>query len=140
MIIYCCACEKDVDAALVSGKDVYPHRIDLAGLPFWQCPACQNFVGCHHKTKDKTRPLGVIATQAIKDLRKQIHAILDPIWKEGLMSRAKVYAEMSASIGRTYHSAELRNESEAELALAAARCISRSARTRSTPTAKEEGK
>jgi len=128
--IYCCGCEQVVSAALVSGRDVYPHRADLSSLPFWQCPTCKNFVGCHHKTKDRTRPLGVIATQAIKDLRKQIHVVIDPIWQDGIMDRGALYKELGAAIGRKYHTAELRNEAECKLVLVAAKSVKRIALAR----------
>jgi hypothetical protein len=74
MCIYCCKCGGYVNARLTDGKETYPHRPDLYGLPFWRCDTCKNFVGCHHKTKERTRPLGCIPTKAIKDARKKIHA------------------------------------------------------------------
>lgn len=33
-MIYCCGCEKEVDAQLVSGAVIYPHRQDLAWVQF----------------------------------------------------------------------------------------------------------
>ena len=56
--IFCCGCQRKVDARLTNGEEMYPHRYDLANLPFWKCDVCQNFVGCHHKTKNRTKPLG----------------------------------------------------------------------------------
>ena len=67
--IWCCGCGKEVDARLTDGAEVYPHRRDLASLPFWKCDACGNFVGCHHKTRERTKPLGCIPTPEIKDVR-----------------------------------------------------------------------
>lgn len=61
--IFCCCCENDVHARLTDGREIYPHRHDLYSLPFWRCDGCGNHVGCHHKTKDRTRPLGVIPTR-----------------------------------------------------------------------------
>lgn len=77
--IYCCGCEKKVPARLTDGAEIYPHRHDLSGLPFWKCDTCGNFVGCHHKTKNRTRPLGCIPTPEIKEARKRIHSLLDPL-------------------------------------------------------------
>jgi len=79
--IWCCDCGFKVKARLTDGKEIYPHREDLYKLPFWICDRCDNFVGCHWKTKDRTRPLGIIPTPAIKNARKHIHALLDPMWK-----------------------------------------------------------
>ena len=64
--IFCCGCQSDVQARLTDGAEIYAHRRDLASLPFWKCDACGNFVGCHHKTKHRTRPLGCIPTKEIK--------------------------------------------------------------------------
>lgn len=42
--IFCCGCQTDVQARLTSGREVYPHRDDLASLPFWKCDGCGNTV------------------------------------------------------------------------------------------------
>jgi len=113
--IYCCQCEKKVKARLTTGKEIYPHRADLANLPFWICDECINFVGCHHKTRNSTQPLGVIPTLEIKEARKHIHALLDPIWKSGKMNRTQLYALLSEKIGWTYHTAKIRSIEEARI-------------------------
>lgn len=113
MEIYCTGCEKYVSARLTNGEEMYPHRKDLYALPFWVCPDCPAFVGCHHKTSQPTRPLGVLATQKLKDERKKIHAVLDPLWKSGLIPRAKAYAYVSKKLGKEYHNAEIRTVEEA---------------------------
>lgn len=113
-MIWCCGCNADVDARLTNGLETYPHRRDLSDLPFWRCDACGNFVGCHHKTKDRTRPLGVIPTKEIKNARQQIHRILDPIWKGGAIPRGKLYAEIATRMGwDEYHTAEIRTIDDA---------------------------
>jgi hypothetical protein len=113
MLIHCCGCGNKVDARLTAGDEIYPHRPDLYDLPFWKCDACGNHVGCHHKTKDSTRPLGNIATPEIKNARQHIHKLLDPIWKSGSRSRGSVYAEISRKIGREYHTGEIESIDEA---------------------------
>lgn len=112
--IWCCGCDGDVAARLTNGAEVYPRRRDLAKLPFWRCDTCRNFVGCHHKTTDRTRPLGCIPTKAIKDARQHIHRILDPIWQSKRMPRGKVYAVIAEKMGKPeYHTAEIRSIEEA---------------------------
>lgn len=107
--IYCCGCDRDVNARLTDGAEIYPHRNDLYRLPFWKCDGCGNFVGCHHKTRNRTQPLGCIPTPEIKDARSHIHKLLDPIWKNGRMDRGKLYHEIACSLGvQKYHTAELR--------------------------------
>lgn len=114
MKIYCCGCEKEVEAKLVSGKEIYPHRPDLNKLPFLHCKDCGNYVGCHHKTKNRTRPLGVIPTHEIREYRKKIHATIDPIWKSKEETRAKVYSNMSDLLGYKFHTADIRSLEEAK--------------------------
>ena len=111
--IYCCGCNAFVQARLTDGSEVYPHRPDLASLPFWRCDDCRNYVGCHHKTRNRTRPLGNIPTPELRSARQHIHAILDPMWKRGGMSRGAIYDAISAAIGREYHTGEIRSLDEA---------------------------
>lgn len=113
MRLYCCGCNDNVYPRLTDGSEIYPHRPDLKDLPFWKCDVCENFVGCHYKTNDRTRPLGCIPTPEIKKARQHIHAILDPIWQSGKMSRKKIYGIISEKIGWTYHTANIRNIEEA---------------------------
>lgn len=88
----------------------------MYSLPFWVCDKCSNFVGCHHKTKNPTNPLGVIATKEIKNARIYIHAALDPLWKDGKFTRKELYKKISNEIGYEYHTAELKTIEEARKA------------------------
>lgn len=120
--IYCCGCGKKVNARLTSGYEVYPHRKDLHSLPFWKCDVCKGFVGCHHKTSTPTVPLGNIPTDAIKKLRIEIHAILDPLWKSGVIKRSSLYAKMAKVLGiKEYHTANIKTLDEAKNVLDAAK-------------------
>lgn len=113
-MIYCCACGTDVDARLTNGAEIYPHRPDLHRLPFWKCNGCGNHVGCHHKTKNRTRPLGNIPTKELREARKHIHALLDPLWKNGAIKRGKLYAQIVSALGtKEFHTAEIRTVEEA---------------------------
>ena len=111
--IFCCGCMEEVLARLTNGKEIYPHRNDLASLPFWKCDKCGNFVGCHHKTKTPTKPLGCIPTDLIRNARKHIHTLIDPLWKSGKVKRSELYAELSEKLGRQYHTADIRSIDEA---------------------------
>lgn len=126
--IYCCGCLKDVEARLIDGSEAYPHRPDLFSLPFWKCDGCKNFVGCHHKTPDRTRPLGNIPTRELKQARQHIHRILDPIWKDGKMPRGKLYARIAKALGcEQYHTAEIKTVEEARMVYAIVNDILREA-------------
>lgn len=112
--IYCCGCEKPVEARLTDGKEVYPHRRDLFRLPFWKCDICKNTVGCHHKTDKPTQPLGCIPTPELKKARSAIHVVLDPLWESGGMNRKELYAKIATAMGmKTYHTAQIRSLDEA---------------------------
>ncbi len=115
--IYCCGCEKDIEARLTSGAEIYPHRDDLADLPFWKCDQCRNYVGCHHKTKNPTRPLGCIATPKLVDARRHIHKIIDPLWQNHPLkfrARGWIYRWLAHKTGKKdYHTAEIRSIDEA---------------------------
>ena len=113
MLIRCCGCEKKVEARLTNGGEIYPHRPDLKSLPFWKCDACGNYVGCHHKTKNRTQPLGCIPTPEIKNARQHIHKLLDPIWQSGKIKRKELYKILSDSLGWKYHTANIRSVEEA---------------------------
>lgn len=113
MKIYCVACGKDVHALFVTGRTVYPHRRDLSPLPFWQCTTCNNFVGCHYKSDNPTKPLGCIPTPELKKARMHIHNLIDIVWKSGLATRSKLYAKLSERLGKDYHTAEIRSIEEA---------------------------
>lgn len=117
-MIHCCGCNEKVEARLTNGAEIYPHRPDLHGLPFWRCDRCKNYVGCHHKTKNRTRPLGNIPTKELREARKHIHAILDPMWKSRgkgnkRKTRTKIYERLSEQLGWKYHTACIRSVDEA---------------------------
>ena len=112
--IFCAGCSDNVEARLTNGAEIYPHRPDLARMPFWKCDECGAFVGTHNKTRDHLKPLGFLATPEIKRWRMRIHDLLDPMWEEGLIDRGKLYAQLSKALGHTYHTGELTNVEEAE--------------------------
>ena len=113
MKIRCVSCCEKVEARLTSGAEIYPHRPDLKAIPFWKCDKCGNYVGCHYKTKNKTQPLGNIPTPDLREARKYIHAILDPIWKSGNIKRKDLYLMISQKCGWNYHTAQIRSIEEA---------------------------
>lgn len=112
--LFCCGCQADVQARLTDGAEIYPLREDLNSLPFWKCDDCHNFVGCHYKSADRTRPLGCIPTQDIRNARTHIHRLLDPLWKSGTYRRRDLYSEIGRKLGvRKYHTADIRSIDQA---------------------------
>jgi hypothetical protein len=121
--IWCCGCDSDVSARLTDGGEIYPHRRDLTHLPFWRCDVCGNHVGCHHKTQNRTRPLGAIPSDEIRQARMKIHQVLDPLWKSGRLRRKKVYSRLTEELGRPYHTGDLRTLDEADAIYRAVQAI-----------------
>jgi hypothetical protein len=142
VVIYCCGCQADIPARLTSGREIYPHRPELAHIPFMICDTCHNHVGCHHKLSGdgRTKPLGVIPTPDLRRARKEIHEILDPLWKyprrlpggkfarmggpngtklgpDLSKNRSHIYREIANRLrypgGKEYHTAEIRTIEEA---------------------------
>lgn len=128
MNVFCCNCNAEVEVRLTDGKEIYPHRPDLYRLPFWKHDRCGGFVGCHHKTKERTKPLGCIPTEEIKNIRKAIHAILDPMWMKKQHSRKYIYQKLSNAIGREYHTAEIRSINEANAVISKLKELSNKSR------------
>lgn len=112
--IFCCGCIVSVPARLTSGEEIYPHRPDLAHIPFWVCPNCGNYVGCHYKTSNRIRPLGVIPTPELRAARNRLHRFIDPIWKSGKIGRKKLYGMISDELGYEFHVAETRSVAEVD--------------------------
>ena|SRR5258708_6187380 len=109
----CPYCSKDT--VLLSGKDMYAHRPDLAEKQFWVCMPCDAYVGCEGKT---TKPLGTPANAELRSARMKLHNLrLDPLWQHaeqcGLYSpedpkaiaiirntaRVRVYAYLAWKLG-----------------------------------------
>jgi hypothetical protein len=83
-------------APLVTGREVYPHRPDLYAKPFYQCAPCGAYVGCHPGT---TRSLGRLADAPLRAAKARVHAMFDPLWKSGRISRSSAYARLADAIG-----------------------------------------
>ena len=126
MKIYCCGCTQKVEARLTDGREIYPGRPHLANNPFWKCDACGNYVGCHHKTINRTRPLGSIPSPEVRNARQHVHALIDPAWQGGLVDRQELYHHLSRMTGREYHTANIRTVEEAREVYRIARAFIRS--------------
>ncbi len=67
-------------ARLTDGREIYPHRPDLADKPIWACTICEDtYCGCHPGTEE---PLGTPADAGLREARMILHTRrLDPLWK-----------------------------------------------------------
>lgn len=102
-LIYYCECDEVVKCELKSGKELYPHRPDLYSIKMYECPICHNRVGTH---KGTTIPLGCIPTPEMKNARRLVHALIDPLWKSGKVKRKELYERISKELGYPYHTAK----------------------------------
>lgn len=75
-------------AELHGGLAVYPDRKDLEDRQFWVCWACDAWVGCRSGIDE---PFGDLADEALRAARMSAHRAIDPVWKNGLMSKAEAY-------------------------------------------------
>lgn len=114
MKLFCCGCQKTVEAQLVNGQEIYGGfgNTTWDNLPFWRCPTCKNYIGCHPNKpyqRRKNVPLGTnIPTPEIRKMRNFIHNFyLDPMWKSGQWERRRIYAELSKMLGETYHTGNI---------------------------------
>lgn len=129
--IWCCGCSAEVQARLTDGLEVRPAYPQEAGLPFWRCDTCGNFVECLYRTKDRTRPRGNIPTPELKQARLHISSLLDPMWKtrgeaaNWTEQRRVLYSAISERIGREFHVGEIKTIEEAREAYRIIREISR---------------
>ena len=93
--IYCCECKRLVQARFTNWAEVYPYLRELPCTHFYICDKCKNFVGVHNNTNI---PLGTIPTPEIKEYRKTIHSIIDPIFlksKDKHYTRTNIYKFLS---------------------------------------------
>ena len=92
-MVICLYCNKK--AELVGGDVIYPSRPDLACKKFYLCTPCDAFVGTHRAT---CAPLGTLAKPKLRLLRKNCHALFDPIWKNKHLKRKDAYKWLSENL------------------------------------------
>jgi len=80
----------------VTGKVIYPHRIDLWSLTFYHCNECKDYVGCHG---DTDKPLGRLANAELIKFKGMAHEVFDTLWREKLMKRNQAYKWLAVQLG-----------------------------------------
>lgn len=75
------------------------------------CPtaACDAYVGVHDGT---TKPKGSLANAPLRSLRKRVHAVFDPIWRNSQhIERSEAYEAAALVLGlNEFHVGEMREE------------------------------
>jgi hypothetical protein len=92
---YCGERAECVDSSRVYGRSF--------GSMIWLCDPCDAYVGCH-KNSPTHAPLGTLAQASLRKLRKEVHNLLDPIWKLGLQAgekdaRRRTYTWLATQLG-----------------------------------------
>lgn len=109
--IWCCNCQEDITPRLTNGKEIYPHRVNLHSLLFYKCDKCKGYVGSHCKN---SQPLGCIPSPEIKQLRMEIHDLIDPLWKSKQFTRKQIYRKLSRQLGYEFHTGNIKTVEEAK--------------------------
>ena len=77
----------------------------------YQCPtaSCDAYVGVHTGT---IKPKGSLANGVLRQLRKQVHEVFDPLWRENSqVDRTEVYEAAAQVLGfKEFHIGDLRDE------------------------------
>lgn len=85
-------------ASLVAGGAIYPDRPDLARRRFWACMPCGAWCGIHENSQ-RCAPLGSLANAELRGQRQRVHKLLDPLWRDGKMTRPEAYAWLAKRLG-----------------------------------------
>lgn len=89
MCPYCSVPARLTDSAVVYG-----------GRSYGDIWLCTNFPECDARCGARDgRPLGTLAREDLRELRKQCHARFDPLWRDGLLSRNEAYRRLRRVMG-----------------------------------------
>lgn len=82
----------------VSNKEIYgkEYGADRGSNMCYLCVSCKASIGVHPYTDI---PLGIMADDNLKTLKKEAHALFDPIWKNGQMTRTEAYRWLAKKLG-----------------------------------------
>ena len=89
-------------APWVENKAIYGKNYGKSFMCYY-CKDCDAYVGCHQNTR---KPLGTMANRETREWRKKAHAIFDPLWKTGRVSRGRAYGILRNKFKREIHIGE----------------------------------
>ncbi len=99
-IMICPYCNKE--AEWTENKAIYGKNYGKSYMCYY-CKPCDAYVGCHENSR---RPLGIMANRELREYRKRVHSLIDPLWKSKEMSRGRVYSILTEFLGYQYHTGE----------------------------------
>ncbi len=83
----------DQPAKLVDSEEVYGRSYGKMWL--CRCLPTLAYVGCR---KGTDYPLGTLANESTRAMRKKAHRAFDPLWKKGDMTRKQAYAWLAKAL------------------------------------------
>lgn len=89
MTVLCNYCGKRT--AYVDSRVIYGRSYGMV----YYCARCHAWVGVH---KGTDRPLGLLADAELRKWKQFAHAVFDPLWKHGGMTRNQAYAWLSKQL------------------------------------------
>lgn len=96
-------------AEWIPNEQVYGRRYGKSYM-CWYCHPCDFYVGCENNTR---KPLGTMVGKELRQLRRAVHAKIDPLWRKATnprKMRGHIYSRISQAIGKTYHTGEAEEE------------------------------
>jgi hypothetical protein len=89
----------DINADLVTGNVIYPHRSDLSTLFFYKCSSCDAYVGTHKiPVNGVYMPFGILANASLRKAKSRVHKTFDMLWKDCGMKRKESYKWLSEAM------------------------------------------
>ncbi|WP_216619040.1 zinc-finger-containing protein [Corallococcus carmarthensis] len=87
---YCCSAVIYTSNAVIYGREYGNGRC-------YKCTKCDAYVGVHNRTNI---PLGRLANRELRELKKECHALFDPIWKQNKrIKREHAYERLAKVLG-----------------------------------------
>ncbi|MBQ8465749.1 MAG: hypothetical protein IJ545_07060 [Alphaproteobacteria bacterium] len=111
--MFCVNCQKEVEAQIVTGADIYGPRVFCRDEPFAMCPHCGNY---GEYAINKEPPFSVIPTFELRKAYNHIDCHLSSLWERQIMTKAEAENLMSVRLYgglHPYRTHEIRTRDEA---------------------------
>lgn len=111
--MFCLSCQKEIDAEIITGADIYGSRFAFAHFLYARCPKCGNYGECAIKEE---QPYRVIPDFRMRKAYNHIDGFLDLIWMQNKLSKAEVLYRMAGLMynqKRPYRTHDIENYDDA---------------------------
>lgn len=114
---YCRKWAKCVDSAVLYGRS-------YGWIWLCRCQPGFAYVGCHGGTQ---APLGTLANRATRTARKRAHALFDPIWRKGVITRKEAYLWLAGILNVSAEQCHIARSGTEQCMQIVAACLARGA-------------